>query len=79
MGINEEDKTDARTPTPQGAREEDEKLRPCSRCGELEHDLQDDLCDVCHGDMYGVKKTARQMHKEDYPEDFRARQFDGGV
>lgn len=25
----------------------------CTRCGEYFAELEDGLCDVCHGDMYG--------------------------
>lgn len=29
------------------------EAKECERCGELCAELQDGLCDVCYGDMYG--------------------------
>lgn len=29
------------------------EAKECERCGELFAELEDGLCDVCHGDMYG--------------------------
>ena len=33
-----------------------EEAKECSRCGEYVAELEDDLCDVCHGDMYGEEE-----------------------
>lgn len=29
------------------------EAKQCERCGELVAELQDGLCDVCYGDVYG--------------------------
>lgn len=29
------------------------EAKECERCGELVAELNDDLCDVCYGDVYG--------------------------
>ena len=29
------------------------EAQECERCGELFAELEDGLCDACHGDMYG--------------------------
>lgn len=29
------------------------EAKKCERCGEYFGELEDGLCDVCHGDMYG--------------------------
>ena len=30
-----------------------QEAKECERCGELVAELNDGLCDCCHGDMYG--------------------------
>ena len=30
-----------------------EEAKQCERCGECVAEIEDSLCDCCHGDMYG--------------------------
>lgn len=58
--------------------EEEPENVPCKACGRTDLDLHEDrTCPVCRQEAE-TRQANRDAHAQDYPEDARARSFDGG-